>query len=103
MLAAVPALFERSRYSCIRSPSTAYLLFFLLAFLFGGLRYQVGSDWYGYERIFEFGSTNTLAVSLTRSEPGYMLLNWLAAQLGFSVVFVNLICAVIAIFCCFRF
>lgn len=103
MLAAVPALFERSRYSCIRSPSIAYLSFFILAFLFVGLRYQVGSDWYGYERIFEFGTTNTLAIALTRSEPGYMLLNWLSAKLGLSVVFVNLICAVIAISCCFKF
>jgi hypothetical protein len=60
-----------------------------------GLRYQVGGDWITYEHIFEDFRYSDLATSLTRSDPGYSILNWIGHQFGYGIWFVNLVCAIV--------
>jgi len=67
-------------------------LFFSLAV---GLRHQVGGDWGAYLLYLERASASALSEVLISSDPGYVFINWLAAQLGGSIYAVNLICGVI--------
>lgn len=61
-----------------------------------GLRYEVGGDWGNYLYFFENIGRQDLEHALARSmqEPGYTLINWLAAKLGAGIWLVNLLCAV---------
>lgn len=60
-----------------------------------GLRREVGSDWWPYIFIFREIQAMNLIEALQRIEPGYALLNWIAASLGWELWFPNLICAAI--------
>lgn len=61
-----------------------------------GFRREVGSDWWNYLRIFELIDRDGLKLVLARgTEPGYVLLNWLATQLGWGIWFPNFVCAAI--------
>lgn len=98
----------RSRYSGVIYPRLSLRLAFLFLTFFVGLRYQVGSDWGGYLRVYQFIAENGFFASLGRTEPGYMLLNWIAAwQFGLGaeqgIWFVNLGCAAISMYCLLRF
>ena len=63
----------------------------LAAFI--GLRYQVGGDWGSYVAYLYRASQVTFAEVFTLSDPGYYLINWLAAWLGAGVWLVNLFSA----------
>jgi hypothetical protein len=63
--------------------------------LFIGLRFRVGGDWHAYWLMLERAHLHDAATALTISDPAYMALNVLAARLGLSIAFVNLICAVL--------
>jgi EpsG family len=62
-----------------------------------GFRYHVGGDWANYRVLFNSIAPLDLQEVFSQSfrqEPGYILINWIAAQLGLGIWFVNLICAV---------
>jgi hypothetical protein len=63
--------------------------------VFIGFRYKTGGDWANYRLIFEFLAYRDLGFALSYGDPGYSVLNWLAAQLGVGIWFVNFICAAI--------
>ena len=67
-------------------------LFFSLAI---GLRFEVGGDWFAYIHHLELRSATSLADVLLGSDPGYYLVNWLVAQAGGSIVWVNTVCGMI--------
>ena len=71
-----------------------YFLFSVLV-LFIGFRYQVGGDWGNYLRHFENVRYLKLSDALALDDPAYYVLNWVAADLGLSIEWVNLVCAVI--------
>lgn len=75
----------------------------LLIALLVGFRFEVGADWEPYIEIYE--SVEYLnAVSVLRlGDPGYLLLNWVANQLGFDLWFVNFVCAAIFTFGLLKF
>lgn len=62
-----------------------------------GLRYRVGGDWANYRDIFRYVSSFDLsyAIDTSRQEPGFIVLNWLAARLGAGVWLVNVLCAIL--------
>ena len=60
-----------------------------------GLRYEVGGDWFAYEQIFVYTRFQGQFGSMKVTEPAYALLNWLAAEFGFGIWFVNTICGAI--------
>jgi hypothetical protein len=66
----------------------------LFVFLIG-FRYQVGGDWGNYLFHFEVILYYTFDEVLSRSDPGYYVINWLIAKQDGSILWVNLICAVI--------
>lgn len=65
-----------------------------------GLRYRVGGDWANYADLYKRVALQELPAALVgeRQEPGYVTLNWVAAQLGFGIWFVNLVSAVLFTF-----
>lgn len=105
-LLVVPLVFslsERSYYSNVKSSVFFIAPFFIMVAIFSGFRYEVGSDWQSYLRILEFTYDKSFIDSLQRSEPGYMLLNWLAANAGGGIVLVNAACAAISCYCLCEF
>lgn len=60
-----------------------------------GLRREVGGDWYNYLGMFHRISVLDFAHGLRSTEPGYALLNIVAAHAGWGVWFPNLVCAAI--------
>jgi hypothetical protein len=69
--------------------------FLILLVLFIGLRHETGGDWYAYAEKIDAAGVMSLQESLSLSEPGYALINWISAQLFGSLHFVNLVCALI--------
>lgn len=71
--------------------ATAAILMLILV----GLRYKVGGDWVSYLSMFRRVNNMSFSGSFQIGvEPGYVLLNWLAGQLGAGIWLVNLVCAV---------
>jgi len=60
-----------------------------------GFRWEVGADWNSYRMILHYSRISDAANVSLRSEPGYALLNWIAANQGWGIWFPNLICAII--------
>ncbi|HZG09343.1 MAG TPA: EpsG family protein [Allosphingosinicella sp.] len=60
-----------------------------------GLRFEVGGDWANYEDILIVTGYTSFGAVLRESDPGYGVLNWTAARLGWQIWFVNLICGAI--------
>lgn len=74
--------------------STMVGLGFFLTLMIG-LRVYVGGDWFSYlPYVDRFIGVPFAAIFLVR-EPGYGLLNWIAANVGGSVYFVNTICGLV--------
>jgi hypothetical protein len=74
------------------------LLFVFLWLVFSsviGFRYQVGGDWFSYIKHLNVRSEMDLLDVLAGSDPGYYLINWLVAQLGGGIYWVNTICGMI--------
>jgi len=70
----------------------AVWLLFVLAI---GLRFEVGGDWFSYLLHLEMRSTTSLSEVLLGSDPGYYLINWIVAQAGGGIYWVNTACAMI--------
>jgi hypothetical protein len=66
-----------------------------LIVLMVGLRYQVGADWFPYQRMYSFAGYADLGKMMKFGDPGYQLLNWLIQRAGLGLWMVNLICATI--------
>ena len=60
-----------------------------------GLREQVGGDWFIYFPYLDRSIGLPFAAILLETEPGYGLLNWIGANIGGSVYFVNTICGLV--------
>lgn len=69
-------------------------MFWLLVLMIG-LRHEVGGDWGNYlEHIVRVANVSWQE-ALSQGDPAYSLLNWIAAQTGWGVYFVNTVCAVL--------
>ena len=60
-----------------------------------GLREQVGGDWFNYFPYLDRSIGLPFAEIFLETEPGYGLLNWIGANIGGSVYFVNTICGLV--------
>jgi len=69
------------------------LLFFLTLLI--GLRDQVGGDWFNYFPYLERSLGIPLADVFLEDEPGYGLLNWIAANWGGDVYLVHTLCGLV--------
>nr|MDA3834425.1 EpsG family protein [Spirochaetales bacterium] len=84
--------------------SGSWRVAFVLLVLMIGLRHQVGGDWFNYINHIQLASYDSLAQALTKGDPAYSLLNWLAARMDLGPYFVNTVCATVfvwglAVFC----
>ncbi len=73
----------------------AWLSLMTLLTLCIGLRYRVGGDWNNYQRQFETILYFRFSDVLTLEDPAYFAVNWIVADANLSILWVNLICAVI--------
>jgi hypothetical protein len=60
-----------------------------------GLRFEVGGDWMTYEDILLITGYSQFWTVVQEPDPGYGVLNWFAAQMGWQIWFVNLVCGAI--------
>jgi hypothetical protein len=67
----------------------------LLVALMIGLRFEVGADWLNYLLQFNDMNEKSFGQALSRGDPGYNALSWLAWQAGAGIWFVNLTCSTI--------
>lgn len=80
------------------APGSRTAMWWLIGAVFAmaiGLRHQVGGDWGAYIGYLERAALMSLPEVLLHGDPGYYLLNWLVAQFGGSIYWVNLACGVI--------
>jgi len=61
----------------------------ILLALVVGYRYEVGGDWFTYVGYLYYVTDADLTEVISLSDPGYMLLNWLAVEMGWGIVGVN--------------
>lgn len=73
----------------------AWFLLLALLSLFIGLRYHVGGDWNNYLRHFESIHYLNFSDVLSLDDPAYYVFNWIIADAGLSIAWVNLLCAII--------
>lgn len=77
----------------------ARLVWFLTGLVFAiiiGFRYEVGGDWLNYLPHFEeTGKLGFIAAITVNGDPAYYGLNWIVAQLGGAICWVNWICALV--------
>jgi len=72
-----------------------WVLVWLALTLLIGYRFEVGGDWFNYLRHVRAAYFTSAYSALTQSDPAYRLLNVLAVSLGWGIVGVNLVCAVL--------
>ncbi len=60
-----------------------------------GFRFEVGGDWWTYSRYYSFASLATFDQIINKEDPGYQLINWVAAKLGAGLWLVNLVCGTV--------
>ena len=60
-----------------------------------GLRHEVGGDWINYLPQFDDAQRLTLLEVVGKTDPGYVLINWLVGWSGGSIYGVNLVCAAV--------
>lgn len=60
-----------------------------------GFRYEVGGDWGAYLRYLDRSRYLSFTEVFGESDPGYILLNWLAAQTFGEIWAVNLLCGLL--------
>lgn len=99
LLFAYPALMALAYPAMVRpSNRNAGQVFAIVGFvlfytLIAGLRYEIGGDWGNYQEIYDDIATESLGYALTLTDPLYGLTNWVSAQAGLSMYFVNGVCA----------
>lgn len=71
----------------------AWPVFFVLLVLLIGLRHEVGGDWRVYQSYVENMQGEVIHEVWLRGDPAYELLNWIGANVGGGVYFVNFISA----------
>ncbi|MEH6592452.1 MAG: EpsG family protein [Halioglobus sp.] len=61
-----------------------------------GFRHEVGGDWGAYLRHFDYVLYYDFGEVIRRSDPGYYTLSWLLADSGWSIYWLNFVCAIAA-------
>lgn len=71
------------------SLTPSWVLVGVLLALLVGYRYEVGGDWFTYIGYSQYVTYATLSEVFTLPDPGFMLLNWLALEIGWGNIGVN--------------
>jgi hypothetical protein len=95
VLFAVPVLGSMTGGATPRAQSNSPIglrLFGVAVIILIGFRYEVGGDWVTYLMDLDAARWQSLTEVLGRTDPGYILANWIAAQADFNIWAVNLLC-----------
>jgi hypothetical protein len=84
-------LFNNTDHAALERSSLKLIAVLLICML--GLRHEVGSDWESYLKYLDTLRGKAFSEAFTVNEPGYLILNWLAANVWGSIYTVNIICA----------
>jgi hypothetical protein len=89
------ALTHMRPHSVLSIPPLSIKWFFVIVVLtiMIGFRYEVGGDWIAYLMHVDNMKGEPLDAIVGINEPAFQLLNWLGANVGGGIYFVNLICA----------
>jgi hypothetical protein len=87
---AVAALLEVGRSARWQTFPILFMLMVTAIVVVVGLRFEVGGDWFSYLGYLNRAYSMDFDQVLLDSDPGYVLLNWLAARLNFDIWAVNL-------------
>lgn len=79
----------------VRMPRMEWMAVWGALTLIVGLRHKVGGDWFNYQRNFEENFNQDFSEALKGDDPGYRLLEWLSAQLGWDMHGVNFLSAIV--------
>lgn len=77
--------------------------FYLVLWLFTGLRFEIGPDWIGYTYIFEGVQGRDWAEIANDREPGFFFVNKVSDMFGWGLAGVNAICAALFLLGLYRF
>lgn len=88
----IPVVLSLFPYRDTKALLFPVMLFFIFAV---GLRDHVGMDWNNYLAINFRNAQLSFADAIRSSEPGYVLIDWLSAQLGWGVHGTNLVVALV--------
>ncbi|MFM5949476.1 MAG: EpsG family protein [Novosphingobium sp.] len=90
MAIAYPVSADRAR----TGPAQGLALAFFLVLYTGiaALRFETGGDWLTYDLLYDDIRTDTFAHALSVTDPLYGLLNWIGAETGLGIYFVNAVC-----------
>lgn len=97
LLVAVPALLESETNIHHSVRMVMYFGIGLLLTCFIGLRQEVGGDWQAYLKYLDSTRGKPIEIMFTLREPGYMLLNWIGANIFGGIYTVNTLGALILI------
>lgn len=86
---------QYSRSKSRRTNGALFAAAAVLTALFIGLRYDVGGDWGAYQQIYDDIYFQPLVASLSLTDPGYAVLNWLFGRAEIGVWAVNMVCAIL--------
>lgn len=89
----MPAITWASKHSLAHRPRLWLVAALLITVI--GLRREVGGDWYNYLDMLNYIQLADWEHAIRRSEPGYAILNIIAAEAGWGIWFPNLVCAAI--------
>lgn len=81
-----------------RNRQMVLVAYYLLLWLFVGLRHEVGPDWFGYTNIHEATISQDWLAIVGDREPGFFLINKLSQVLGWGLHGVNAIGAALFLF-----
>lgn len=81
-----------------RNRQMGLVVYYLLLWLFVGLRHEVGPDWSGYTNIYELTISEDWTAIASYREPGFFLINKLSQALGWGLHGVNAIGAALFLF-----
>jgi hypothetical protein len=80
-----------------RGAAWTWLAILAALFLFVGFRRQIGCDWNNYLLYLNRAAELPLLQAVALSDPGYMLLNWIAPRLGLGLWAVYAVCAALLV------
>ena len=101
LLMSLPLLFGLTQPR--RAPDAALILVAILYWLFIGLRFQTGTDWFGYMNQLRVVKYLDLPKIWQQAEPGFWTLLWINDRTGWGLTGINIMSATVFLIGLFAF
>lgn len=81
----------------------AHLLLLLAFMIVIGFRYEVGGDWFNYERIVDYISGETFGYTMKTGDMGFGFVAWVSTRIGFGATGPTFFCGAVLVYGLWRF